>query len=34
MKRKLLDLVDHIHKEEMEELEHDLKKVSTDMREW
>jgi formate dehydrogenase maturation protein FdhE len=34
MKRKLLDLVDNIHKQEMEELEEDLKKVSTDMKEW
>jgi hypothetical protein len=34
MKRKLLDLVDNIHKEEQEELESDLKKVSFDMREW
>ena len=34
MKRKLLDLVDNIHKDEMDELETDLKKVSTDMREW
>ena len=34
MKRKLLDLVDNIHKEEQDELETDLKKVSVDMREW
>jgi hypothetical protein len=34
MKRKLLDLVDNIHKEEQDELESDLKKVSFDMREW
>lgn len=34
MKRKLLDLVDNIHREEQEELEIDLKKVSHDMRDW
>jgi hypothetical protein len=34
MKRKLLDLVDNIHKEEADELETDLNKVTPEMREW
>ena len=34
MKRKLLDLVDNIHKAEQEELEADLRKVEIEMRDW
>ena len=34
MKRKMLDLIDSIHKNENEELEEELKYVGTELRDW
>ena len=34
MKRKLLDLIDNIHREEQVELEEDLDQVKGEMRDW
>jgi hypothetical protein len=34
MKRKMLDLIDMIHREEQTELEDELHQVGPEMREW